>query len=65
MMHVLMQVVVLVSLRAFPGTAVQPSQVLSLYPAGHLTHGPLPLQVSFSVPVMVVPATARSSFFLV
>lgn len=61
MVHVLMQVVVLVPFGACAPAAVHAGQVLPLDPAGHLAHGPLPLEVPLPVPVVVVRAGAGRS----
>lgn len=61
MVHMLMQMVVLVTLSKRGRWA---GKLLAFDPAGHLTHGTLALQVSLSMPVVVVPATARWLFFM-
>lgn len=61
MVHMLMQVVVLVTLGRRGRWA---GKLLAFNPAGHLAHGTLALQVSLSMPVVVVPATARWLFFM-
>lgn len=61
MVHVLMQMVVLVTLSRRGWWA---GQLLTFNPAGYLAHGTLALQVSLSVPVVVMPATAGWLFFV-
>lgn len=61
MVHVLMQMVVLVTLsrrRWWTG------ELLAFYPAGYLAHGTLALQVPLSVSVVVMPATTGWLLFM-